>query len=65
MSKSDDRRRKPHPDDYALWPDGSWAQLEDIWRGQYTWKSDDYEVIRYDDTKRLRETGIQDELDCG
>lgn len=58
MSKPDGQGRKSHPDDYVLWPDGSWAQLEDIWRGEYTWKSDDHEVIRYDDTRRLREIGI-------
>ena len=52
------QRREPHPDDIVLWPDGSWATLEEVRNGDYDWKSDDYEVIRYDDTRRLREIGI-------
>ena len=26
-----------------LWPDGEWCDEEDV--GQYTWKSDDYELL--------------------
>lgn len=65
MSKPAEQRRDLQPDDFVIWPDGSWAQIEDIWRGDYTWKSDDYEVVRHDDDRRLREIGILDEPDCG
>ncbi|GGB11103.1 hypothetical protein GCM10011491_43800 [Brucella endophytica] len=44
---------------------GTWALIEDIRRGGYTWKSDDYEIIRYDDIQRQLETGILDEPDDG
>jgi len=28
----------------ALWPDNTWCYLEDV--NQYTWMSDDYQLIR-------------------
>ncbi|ANH09049.1 MAG TPA: hypothetical protein VGN93_30855 [Shinella sp.] len=63
MTTRIEERRQLNPKDFAIWPDGSWAQIEDIWRGDYTWKSDDYEVIGYDDERRLREVGIADDPD--
>jgi hypothetical protein len=41
------------PDDYAVWPDGSYATLQDVWNGEYNWLSDDYEVVAYDNHPRL------------
>lgn len=63
MTKRIEDTRQPNGEDFALWPDGSWAQVEDIWRGDYAWKSDDYEIIGYDDERRLREVGIADDPD--
>ncbi|MBA8907949.1 hypothetical protein [Aminobacter ciceronei] len=55
--------RRPDPEDIALWPDGSWAHLGDVWNGEFDWKSDDYEVIGHDDEERLSKTGILDQLE--
>jgi len=30
--------------DLVVWPDGDWADREDFFRGQYNFKSDDYEI---------------------
>jgi hypothetical protein len=49
-------------DDIAVWPDGSWAFLGDIWRGDYNHMSDDYEQVRIEDQARLQTLGILDEL---
>lgn len=55
--------RRPSLDDIALWPDGTWATLDDVQRGELAHMSDDYEVISIDDTERLIATGIAEELD--
>jgi hypothetical protein len=58
------RTRGPyHPDDIVAWPDGSWATVGEVENGHYNWKSDDYEVVRLDDVKRLKALGLGDELD--
>lgn len=31
------------PDDIILWPDGAWCYRE--WLEEYTWMSDDYQVL--------------------
>lgn len=36
-------------DKYAYWPDGTVAELSDVRRGDYDWKSDDYSVVTYDE----------------
>lgn len=54
--------RTPNAEDIASWPDGDWAHLGDIWEAGNHWKSDDYEVVLIEDTVRLRELGILDEL---
>lgn len=54
--------RQPHPDDIVLWPDGCWGTVSDLRRGDYAWKSDDYEVIALEDRQRLLETGILHEI---
>lgn len=33
-------------EDICLWPDGTWCYGEDL--DEYTWMSDDYEVIKFD-----------------
>jgi hypothetical protein len=42
-------------DDIVLWPDGVYATLGEIWAGDFTHRSDDYEIIRHDDHARLLE----------
>jgi hypothetical protein len=36
------KKREAHPDDVFVWPDGDTATREEIDRGDYNWKSDDY-----------------------
>ena len=45
-------------DDLAVWPDGSWATLGDVWNNEYAWKSDDFEMIDQDDAARMGDLGI-------
>jgi hypothetical protein len=45
-------------DDFAIWPDGTWATLHEVWAGDYHFMSDDYEMVQQDDVKRLTELGI-------
>ena len=35
-----------HPEDVFLWPDGTWCYREDSY--QYSYMSDDYEVLKVD-----------------
>ncbi len=49
-------------DDIAVWPDGTWAFIGDIRRGDYDYMSDDYEQVRIEDRARLKTLGILDEL---
>ncbi|MDW9478843.1 hypothetical protein GOB57_09115 [Sinorhizobium meliloti] len=51
-----------HPDDIAVWPDGTWATLGEIKRGEFAWMSDDYEIVAQESDDRLRELGIAWEL---
>lgn len=51
-----------HPDDIAVWPDGRWATLREIWAGDFGWKSDDYEIVRTDDVERLKALNLADDL---
>ncbi|MFG1210452.1 hypothetical protein [Xanthobacter flavus] len=55
-------RREPHPDDVVLWPDGSWATVEDVRNGAFDWRSDDYENIDQMDDARLLAAGVIDEI---
>ncbi len=50
------------PEDIAVWPDGFWAVLEEVWLGHYSHRSDDYERVRRQDRERLAELGIADEI---
>ncbi|RWK66814.1 hypothetical protein [Mesorhizobium sp.] len=51
-----------HPDDIAVWPDGTWISVGELSEGGYGHKSDDYEIVPLEDVERLRELGIADEL---
>ena len=45
-------------DDLAVWPDGSWATLGEVWNNAYAWKSDDFEMVDQNDTARLADLEI-------
>lgn len=51
-----------HRDDIAVWPDGTWVELGDVWNGDYAWMSDDYEVVPIEDHARLEALGIADDV---
>lgn len=54
----------PHgPDDVAVWPDGTWGLLGDVWAGDYAYMSDDYEIVRSVDHARLKALGVEEDLD--
>jgi hypothetical protein len=55
--------RKHRRDDIAVWPDGIWAELADVWNGKYNFLSDDYEVVALEDRVRLKALGVTDEKD--
>ncbi|SDR44642.1 hypothetical protein SAMN05519103_03245 [Rhizobiales bacterium GAS113] len=55
--------RTHHPDDIAVWPDGFWATLKEVWNGECNHRSDDFEIVRQENHTRLKELGIADELD--
>lgn len=46
------------PDDIAVWLDGTWATIGDIWKGDYGFMSDDYEVVRLVDVAGLKQLTI-------
>lgn len=50
--------RPPHGDDIAVWPNGIWASLDEVWNGEYDWLSDDYEIVLLEDAARQRARGI-------
>ncbi|UXS43039.1 hypothetical protein FY150_24895 (plasmid) [Agrobacterium tumefaciens] len=52
-----------HPDDIAVWPDGTWASLREVGNGEFLFMSDDYEIVRLGDHPRLKELGLDRELD--
>jgi hypothetical protein len=47
-------------DDLAVWPDGFWAVLKDVWNGHYSYRSDDYEMVHQDNHARLIELGVEE-----
>lgn len=51
--------RSVDPDDIAIWPDGTWAYIEDVRRGDYHFMSDDYEIVPIDDLARLTSLGVR------
>ena len=56
-------RQPHHPDDIVVWPDGTWATLAEVEAGEYSWRSDDFEIVRHDDAIRLKALGLADDLD--
>lgn len=62
MAEPSTSTRTPSDEDIATWPDGNWARLGEVRRGDFYWKSDDYEVVLLEDTVRLRELAILGEL---
>jgi hypothetical protein len=58
-----DKTRPYHPDDIVVWPDGRWTTLDEVRRGGWDWRSDDYEIVRLEDQTRLEELGLAADLD--
>ena len=54
--------RPLHPDDIAVWPDGTCTPLGEIWNGGFSFMSDDDEVVDIDDRARLKALGIGEEM---
>lgn len=49
---------KHHPEDVVVWPDGTHADYAAVERGEYSWMSDDYEIVPAENAARLRELGV-------
>ena len=56
-------RQSYHSDDIVVWPDGTWAALEEVRNGEFTHMSDDYEIVRLDDVGRLKALGLEEGFD--
>lgn len=63
MSKITTQTPPYHPDDIVVWPDGAWATLGEVRNGEFSHRSDDFEIVRLDDAARLKELGLPDEFD--
>ncbi|HEY9213024.1 MAG TPA: hypothetical protein VIQ29_09235 [Ancylobacter sp.] len=63
MSGTTKQPPQHHPDDIAVWPDGAYATLKEVWRGEFSHRSDDFEIVRLEDVARLKELGLADDLD--
>ncbi len=50
-------------DDIVVWPDDFWATLGEVRRGDFSHRSDDYEIVRLDDHARLKALGLAEDLD--
>ncbi|TCQ13019.1 hypothetical protein [Rhizobium sp. PP-CC-3G-465] len=62
MTEPSTPTRAPNAEDIPSWPNGAWAHLGEVWRRDFDWKSDDYEVVLLKDTVPLRKLVILDEL---
>lgn len=49
-----------HQDDIVIWPDGFHATVGEVRSGGFAHRSDDFEIVRLEDTDRLRELGVMD-----
>lgn len=49
-----------HPDDIVVWPDGFHARIGEVRSGQFSHRSDDFEIVRLEETDRLRQPGLDD-----
>lgn len=56
-------RQPNHPDDIAVWPDGTWATFGEVWAGAFNHRSDDFEIVRQDDHARLKALGLAEDFD--
>ncbi len=52
-----------HREDIAVWSDGTWASLGDVEDGEFSFMSDDYETVSLEVHPRLKELGLDRELD--
>jgi hypothetical protein len=50
-------------EDIAVWPDGTWAELGEVWNGHWNHKSDDYEIVPLEDEARLKSLGLAEDFD--
>lgn len=55
-------QRPLHLDDIAVWPDGFWAELGEVWDGHFSHRSDDYEIVRLEDDARLKALGLAEDF---
>jgi len=46
-----------HREDIAVWPDGTWASLGDVEDGEFSFMSDDYEIVCLEDHPCLKKLG--------
>ena len=63
MSKITTQTPPYHPDDIVVWADGAWATLGEVRNGEFSYRSDDFEIVRLEDAARLKELGLADEFD--
>ncbi|NHN93524.1 hypothetical protein [Acetobacter sicerae] len=50
----------PHPDDIVVWPDDFHARVGEVRSGQFSHRSDDFEIVACEDVQRLRALGVDD-----
>ena len=46
MSKITTQTPPYHPDDIVVWPDEAWATLREVRNGEFSHRSDDFEIVR-------------------
>ena len=63
MSKITTQTSPYHPDDIVVWPDGVWATLGEMRNSEFSYRSDDFEIVRLADAARLKELALADEFD--
>ncbi|AOR81211.1 hypothetical protein [Novosphingobium resinovorum] len=51
-----------HPDDIAVWPDGTCPHLGEIWNDGFSFLSNDDGVVDIGDRARLKALGIEAEM---
>lgn len=63
MSGTTKQPPQHRPDDIVVWPDGFYATLEEVRRGEFSHRSDDFEIVRLEDVARLKELGLAEDFD--
>ena len=56
-----DTADRPNGELLAIWPDGGCAEIEEVQRGDYAHRSNDFAIVRLSDHATLRALGL-DEL---